>query len=719
MKKRQKSFVQAGVMNMLVAVVLMLNFCPVSFAVADEEKSKHEILQKKNPHEKYELKTIIVTSQKREENIQEVPASITALSEIQIEDAGIRDMEDLGFYTPNLYIGGAGNNAELSPVIRGMYNRMNPNPTVGLYVDDVAYSRHMAYDTDLSDIERIEVLKGPQGTLFGRNTEAGVIRIITKKPGDIWEGKASVTYGNYNTREFSAAARGPLVEDKLFFGISAKQYSSDGYFENTYLGTDDVEQRDDLSGRATLRWTPTPAWDIILNANAERCEDGFFAFAPIGEMTHEISLDYPGSLENDLNGQSLSVNYEGKVFNFTSITAHRDGDYSNTYDMDATPADNYRADYGQDHGQWSQEIRFASPKGAKVFKWLAGAYFLDEDFDVDLIYDYRQGYPSYGIPAYESATLTELDTTNYAFFGQATYTLWEKLGLTAGLRYEKDKKEFKGTTYNSPDVMGTGTIEVEKEKTLDVWLPKFAVDYRFTRDVMSYASVAKGYTAGSFNDLDSSVLGVSYDAEFSWNYEAGLKTAWLDNRVILNMSVFYIDWEDKQVFIHTGATSALFKNATEATSKGVEIEALVRPLPGLELVGGFGYIDAEYGKWESGEDYEGNKLEMAPEFNWNLAAQYRYALPGSSSLFCRLELQHVGDFYHDLENQRKEGACNLVNARVGYEKAFKDVDISLYLWAKNLFDEEYATGAFGSDTMGWFARAGDPQTFGVTLTCRF
>ena len=706
-------------MNLLVAVVLMLSVCLVSFAVADEEDSRQATIQNPNIDEKYKLETIIVTSQKREENIQDVPASITALSEIQIEDAGIQEMEDLGFYTPNLYIGKAGNNAELQPVIRGMYNRMNPNPTVGFYVDDVAYSRHMAFDADLSDIERIEVLKGPQGTLFGRNTEAGVIRIITKKPGNIWEGKASLTYGNYNTQEYSAVARGPLVDDTLFFGISAKQYFSDGYFENTCLGTDEVEDRDDLSGRATLRWTPTQAWDIILNANAKQSEGGFFAFAPIGEMTHDINLDYPGAIENDLYGQSLHVSFEGDRFNFTSITAHRDGDLSEEYDMDATSADNYRADYGQDHGQWSQEIRFASPKSAKVFKWLLGAYFLNEDFDVDLTYDYRQGYPSYGIPAYKSATLTELDTTNYAFFGQATYTLWEKLGLTAGLRYENDKKEFTGSKYNSPDVYGTGITEVEAEKTLEVWLPKFAVDYHFTQDVMGYASVARGYTAGSFNDLDDSVLGVPYDAEFSWNYETGLKTAWLDNRLILNLTAFYIEWEDKQVFIHTGATSALFKNATEATNKGFELEALVRPVPGLELVGAIGYTDAEYGQWESGEDYEGNKLEMAPDFSYNLAAQYRYILSDSATLFCRLELQHVGDFYHDLDNEVKESAYSLVNARVGYEGEFSRLNVSLYLWAKNLFDEEYATGAFGSDTMGWFARAGNPQTFGVTLTCRF
>lgn len=163
----------------------------------------------------------------------------------------------------------------------------------------------------------------------------------------------------------------------------------------------------------------------------------------------------------------------------------------------------------------------------------------------------------------------------------------------------------------------------------------------------------------------------------------------------------------------------IFTNATEATGKGFEIETLIRPVPGLEIVGGLGYIDAEYGRWESGGNYEGNKLEYSAEWNYNLAAQYRYALSGSGTLFTRVGLQGVGDFYHDLDNQRKQSAYSLVNARVGYEGEYNGLGVGLYLWAKNIFDEAYTTGAFGSDSLGWFARAGEPQTVGITLTCRF
>ena len=731
MEKGKKRFLPAGVVTAIFAVALILGFFSAPFAAAQEEKPKQETVQEEKARGEYELETITVTAQKREENIQEVPASITALSEIQIEDAGIKDIEDLVFYTPNLHMVKSGNHVEQQPIIRGMFNRMNPNPMVGVFVDGVAYSRHLAYDPDLCDIERIEVLKGPQGTLFGRNTEAGAINIITKKPGNIWEGKASAGYGNYDSQDYSATIRGPLVKDTLFFGISGKRYLSDGYFENDYLGTDDAEYRDDISGRAILRWTPTEAWDIILNANADRYEDGFGPWSPFEEPTHHVNLDYKGELENDLNGQSLSLDYEGGWFRFTSITAHRDVDFDLDYDMDCTQFDMMRNYYEQDHNQWSQEVRLASPKDSGSLKWLIGGYYLDEDFDVDCTYDYRQGFPAWGVPPYMATMKSKLHTENHAFFGQATYTLWEKLGLTAGLRYDHDKKEFNGTQFDTPDVMGAGVATVKTEKTFSEWLPKFAIDYRFTQDFMGYASISKGYTAGSFNELDPSVLGVPYDAEYSWNYEAGLKSGWLDNRLILNLAAFYIDWKDKQVFIHTGAVSNIFKNAAEATSMGFEIEALARPVRGLEIVAGFGYLDAKFDEFtepvydpmtgeKTGEkSYKDKKLALAPEYSYNLAVQYRYPLFNSNTLFSRLELQGVGDYYWEFDNEKKESSYEIVNAKLGYEGEYKGYGFDLYLWAKNIFDEKYSTSAWGSDQMGWFARAGDPQTFGVTLTWRF
>jgi len=698
---------------------------------AQEDHSNQETAQGKKAGEGYELETITVTAQKREENIQEVPLSVTALSEIPLEDAGIEDIMDLSYYVPNLFLVTSGNRNEPTPIIRGMYNFMSINPTVGMYVDGVSYSRHQAYDLDLVCIERIEVLKGPQGTLFGRNTEAGAINIVTKQPGDIWEGKVSAGYGNYSTRNYSFSVSGPLAQDKLSFGISGKRFLSDGYFENEYLGIDDVERRDDLSGRATLIWTPTDAWDITLRANATQYEGGMFSFTPLDSPSHTVSLDYDGDLTNDANSGSLTLNHEGSRFDFISITAFRDGDYAIKYDVDSSPYDLLRNYYAQNQDLASQEIRFASPENSGALKWLVGFYYLNEEFDVDNTFDYRQGYPEFGIPKYKTTMASQLNTENYAVFGQATYTFREKLGLTAGMRYENDQKEFKAVQHDEPDALGMGTITVENDDSLEIWLPKFTIDYRYTGDVMAYVSIAKGYTAGGFNNLDPSVLGVPYDAEFSWNYEAGVKTTWLDNKVNLNFAAFYIDWTDKQVFEATSVIGSLYTNAAEATIKGFEVEAQARLSRGLEVVGSFGYIDTEYGTYKEpiydpisgaqiGEaDYEGKQLIIAPEFNYNLAAQYRYPLSSSGTLFSRIELQGVGDYYYDKENTVKQSSYNLINARLGYEGEHKGYGFSLYLWAKNILDEEYTTAAFGSPGLGWNGRVGDPQTFGITLTARF
>jgi len=673
------------------------------------------------------LGTMIVTAQKEEENIQEVPVSVTALSDIQIEDAGIDSLEALGFYTPNLSASSSGNRTEPYIVMRGMYNRMSVNPMASLFVDGVAASRAMGFDIDLVDIERIEVLRGPQGTLFGRNTEAGAISIITKKPGNITEGKVSASFGNYNTQDYSFAASGPLIQDTLYFGISGRHYLTDGYFKNDTLGIN-VGDSDDTSGRATLRWTPNESWDIILRANVANYEtNSVYAYEPLESFNRHLNLDYPGGLKNDSNGQSLSIDYDGKLFKFTSITAHRAGEYTNKYDMDSSINDLYRHNYTQDQSQWSQELRFASPEDSGAFKWLIGAYYLDEDFDVDSIKGFQQGFPSWGIPPYEETMITELETKNHAFFGQANYTFWEKLGLTAGLRYEVDNRDFRGLLSNTPDIMGTGTSIIEDDTSLKTWLPKFAIDYKLTQDVMFYISTAKGYTAGGYNNLAASVLGLPYDEEYSWSYEAGVKTNWLENRLLLNFSAFNIDWQDKQVFVRTGPTSGVYKNAAEATIRGFEIEAQAMPIPGLEITGNLGYTDAKYDKFseavfdpitgvQTGEiDYAGKRLETSPKFNYNLALQYRHPISDSGNLMSRIELQGTSDLYWDLDNSVKQESYELVNLKLGYEED----RYSIYLWGKNIFDKTYASSAWGDSSTGWFGRAGVPQTFGVTFTARF
>lgn len=714
-----------GFVIVAFTVSLSLLSISVSAVMAQDEGKKGEAVQEEQALKSYELEGITVTAEKRKKNIQEIPASITALSEIQIEDAKIVDTEDLTYLIPNLFMIKSGNHGAggfLS--IRGITPTMAGAPTVGFYVDDIYYS---GFDIELFDLERIEVLKGPQGTLYGRNTEAGVINIITKKPGNQWEGKAAAGYGNYNSQNYNVSIGGPLVQDKLFFRVAGKYFLSDGYFDNTFLDNDDADDRDDLDGRALLRWLPTDSWDVMLSGEFQRYRDGNACFAPLDEVRrnpHDVNVDFEGSAEQDKNGQNLKVLHKGEWFTFTAISGLRHEKYEEENELDFSSADLMRLQMSKDTDIFSQEIRIASAKDSTPLEWLAGIYYFDEEEDSKVSFAMRQGIPPYGIPPFQNITDSTTDTKGYALFGQATYTLFEKLGLTAGLRYDHDKKKFEFDNYYDQDLSMFGMLSQSAKKDADfnAWLPKFAVDYKWTPRLMTYAGVARGYKSGGFNTV-STFAGEPFGPEYTWNYELGIKSSWLDKRLFVNLAGFYIDWTDQQV------EQALYpeyviKNAAESTSKGFEIEIIARPTTGLELTGGFGYTDAKFDNYTDdvldpttgakiGEvRYDGERVPNVPKYTYNLAAQYRF----TNGLFSRVELLGVGDFYYDSANTEKQGAYQFINARFGYETEHFDI----ILWAKNLFDEEYVTRAFEIASLGgYFGRAGDPRTFGIMLTARF
>ena len=721
-----------GIINRLVVTIMaaafLLNPYFITGAIAQEEKPKQETTQEEKAPGEHELETMTVTAPgKREENIQEVAASISALSDIQIEDAGIVSIHDMAFQMPNFNIVNNGWRHASTMIIRGIGVVDMLSSAAGFYVDDVSYSAGMAFDTELFDIERIEVLRGPQGTLYGRNTMGGIVNIITKKPGNLWEGKASVGYGGYDSQDYRAAIRGPLVKDKLFFGLSGVKAKRDGFGDNTYLGTE-PDDRDGLSGRGIVRWLPTDALDITLSMNAERIRDGIPPMAPIEKVRSDpgkVTYDYDGYNNMDSNGQSLRVVYDTPWFKLTSITARRDFDYDSDGDSDFSPANMvvYNCKFYQD--QWTQELRLQSLEDSGAMKWLVGAYYLKEDLDSDILGKFPEGYPAWGLPPFKDQQLNFMDTEGYAFFGQATYTLFEKLGLTAGLRYDRDKKEIDWRQSYDQDLSMWGMIPstLKADDEWDEWSPKVAIDYRWTPSLMSYISAAKGYRSGGFNYMTKDPAYISYDPEYSWNYELGLKSSWLDNRLMLNLAAFYIDWQDQQIRVSHSLAEQIFKNAGESHSQGFEVEMVARPVRGLELTAGVGYTDAKFDDYKDpiydpmtglkiGEEiHDDNRIPYVPKYTCNVAAQYRHA----SGVFGRIEMQRFDDFYHDAGNTQKEDAYQLVNARLGYEWEHFDI----YLWAKNVFDEEYVTYMADMGGGDWYGFPSDPRTFGVMLTGRF
>lgn len=704
-------------MPLLVGMIFLVLACFVLPVMAEEAVRELEKKEEgeKQAHKQYELETMTVTAEKREEDIQEVPVSISALSEIQIEDARIVSIIDLAANIPNLdIIPIGGSRFYTTTSIRGIGTTFIGDPAVGLYVDGVPYSDEHSYNIQLFDIERIEVLRGPQGVLYGKNTQGGVINIVTRKPGNKFMGKASVGIGNYKSREYRLGISCPIIEDRLFFGLAGVKMTRDGFVDNTFLNTN-PDDRNGIGGRAGLRWTPSDRLDVMLDLNMEENKDGSMIMTPMDQNDpFKVTWDFDGHEDTKFNGQSLRVAYEASMLMLTSITARREWTVDFLVDYDYSPADIMIGGMKKDNTQWSQEFRCQSLENGSALKWLTGAYYGHKDYYSELPYQYgADAGPWAGAKENQEADMLNKD---YALFGQTTYTFFDKLDLTAGLRYGYEEKEMKRSHYfDMGGVIVPVAPDMDRDGNWSEWAPKINVAYRPSNHLMAYVGAAKGYKSGGFSYPEDDPALVEFEPEVSWNYETGLKSSWLNNRLVANAALFYNDIDEMQVRRQTGVNTVTVVNAKKAVTKGFEVELMARPAQGFDLIAGFGYTDAEYDDFidpVNGIDYTGKKCLGVPKYNYNLTAQYRHL----TGFMGRLEWQGIEDRYFDEANTRKE-SYSLVNGRIGYETEHFDI----HLWAKNIFDEQYFHIGW-PDTGGgnlWTGSPGDPRTFGIMVTGRF
>ncbi len=655
-----------------------------------------------------ELETMTVTAQKREEDVQDVPISMSILSDMFITDAGIKDMKDLSFFTPNLYSQQVVNQNMM--IIRGISSHsVALNTPVGLFVDDIGYPLTFMQNPDLLDIERVEVLRGPQGTLYGRNTEAGAVNIITKQPDNEAMGKVFVEPAFYDTPDqevFSirtgGAVSGPIVKDTLFFGVSGQYENSDGYTENIYDNDDKAAKIDHLNGQAKLRWKPSDSLDITMVLNGYENNDGYgylrYIDGPAQSDRYKINWDGNNEWTDKNNGQALRIKYSGTAYNLVSITTRND--YSTDFINDGEFGPTVYPDqvFMFEDTVYSQELRFSSADETSPLTWIAGVYGFTEEVDAHAEY-------------FGFTYITNYECDGFAVFGQGTYTLFDRLHLTAGLRYDYQEYEGEQTLNSIAEPYGARFDHGE-------WLPKASVSYDINASAMAYATVARGMLAGGYDyGFASSSDTLVFKPEFSWNYETGLKTSWFDNKLTINAAVFYVEIEDKQVqeYLNGGPLRDI-TNAAKASSKGFELEMTARPVPGWQVFAGIGYADAQFEEWKSeqtsGEifDFEGKSLPHAPEYTFNAGVQYNHP----SGFFGRVDVTGLGDYYTDAKNTVKVDGYETVNLKFGFEGESFQVS----LWCKNVFDEAYLTTKsyyFGGHT----AQDGAPRIIGSTFIYRF
>jgi len=572
------------------------------------------------------IESIVVTAERREANLQTAPVAITAITADQVENLGLFSAQDIGKVVPNLQLLPVTANPSTFQVgFRGGVEQVSglivSEPVVGIYVDDVYRARLQGANLQLADIERIEVLRGPQGTLYGRNTFSGAIKIVTRTPSleNQWA-EAAVGYGSFNEVNVRASLGGGISES---VGGSLSVFYRDqehGWIFNRAQDRD-IGAEENLALRGKLVYDEGP-WNATLAVSYDRDDnDGYIPVAvqtdppgqiPFNRETRLTTNDYiprfgddpyvtefpqesVGETETFAVTLDLSRDFGGVTLR--SITGYVDLTDVFRWDLAAglnpapgvfTPAFDRRAD--AEASQITQELQAQGNSLDGRLDWIFGLFYFAESGDQTLVDE----IPLFGLPMLDP-TILDIDTDSWAVFGQATYAATDRLSFTLGGRFSQDNKKFNGSIqdFASP----TLRTDVELDETFSSFTPKFGVEFDVSDDIFTYASVARGFKAGGFNGLavlNPLVLSTAYGPQNVWTYEVGLKSEWFDNRVRANVAGFINDISDIQQTAQIGAGSFAIQNVGDATVKGIELELTAQPVDPLTLFANVGWMDGDY-----------------------------------------------------------------------------------------------------------------------------
>ena len=666
------------------------------------------------------LETITVTANKVEEDINDVPQSITVIDDEVLKEKGIENIPDVINEIPNMiFRSGVDESVNFRGLNKSYFTSNNP---VVIYIDGVPYSNSTGFDASLVNVERIEVLRGPQGTLYGKDAIGAVIKIVTKEPGNEWHGNIGTEYGSYNDIQGSFNVNGPLIQDKLYLGLNGRYQQDDGWITNDYTNNDEANKSNSHNLGAILLYKPTDRFSAKLTLSGDSYEDyGYAGYAlPGGTDVREfnrddaehISVDQDTHYKTDSLVQSAHLKYEFDSVTLTSTTTHRnledelvgDRDYMADTAFDGLVSFNH-----SDTETWTEELRLSSNNTEGV-RWVAGAYFDTEDVEKG---PYGVQLPRSGSD-YEMNFESETESETLALFGQTMIPLGESFELTLGARYQRIDKEMDLDAYYSLVGVSSDPIySLHADETWDTFLPKAALSYRVNDNWTVYGSVAQGYMPGGFNHatMSGSVEDNTFDPQQSTNYEIGVKGKW--NRGRLAVAIFYMDIEDIH-FLKYENGMWVTGNADSAHSLGAELEMTYFLTDSIELTAAIGVIDAEYDDYDTGTAvFDGESIENTPSHTARIGAAYYHP----NGFYARGDVTSIGEVpYYDSPNLefREVDDYTVADVRVGYR--FKGYDI--YAYCNNLTDEEYIT-YFNSSPVKSVATYGDPRTFGIGVRYSF
>ena len=714
----------------------ILNVSHSGFAEANEKISISGQSQNEEIvlHPEYkQLSELTVTAQKREELVQQLPLSITSLSAKAVKDFHVWNVNDLTALSPNLYTGDPGDKRNVTS-IRGIVTT-SYDPAVATYIDGVNQFGLDTYISQLYDIQRIEILRGPQGTLYGRNAMGGVINIITKKPENKTTAFAEASVAGYGKVRITAGVRTALIKDKLFFGAAGLYEKMNGFYTNEFDNSD-YDKQHSISGNYYLKYFINPKWDMNLNFKNVSNRN----YGPFPLVVGDDALKNPYKLtqnaktemfDNTLNG-SLSISHSGNSLNFNSQTSYQSNYryYNKPIDADFSQLDGITIinNYGKDWNHvnvFTEELKFSSPAGTNSsLKWTAGTYFFNQNSPVKQATHFGKDAQMLGSPDidYSLINTTQSKNTGIAFFGQGTYDVTSKIAVTAGLRYDYEHQHQNILGEYQKDSTPSPAFDFQPDTSASANFsavsPKLSVDFHFTQNNSFYLTYSKGFRTGGLTPLSSDPSQpplFRFKPEISNNIELGSKNTFFDQKLLLNATIFYSIISDVQVptLILPDAVT-ITKNTGKLTSKGAEVEINALPFKGIHVSYNFGYTDAVYNSLNlsqnnTSENLKGKHQIFTPDVTSMLAVQYTIAVGSkkNTELFVRGEWKYLGKQYFDLANTIEQKAYSLFNSSIGINWK----NWSLSLWGRNLSDKKYILYAYDFGGI----HLGEPQLLGATF----
>jgi iron complex outermembrane recepter protein len=681
------------------------------------------------------IEEIIVSARKRDERLQDVPLSVAVLSGAQLESAQVTSVRDLNAIAPSLVALGSGSGSnDTILAIRGIgNNNATSTPRVGMIIDDVPIATQLSVNgSGLFDVDQVEVLRGPQTSLYGLNAEGGLIVIKTRKPGDEVQGRISLGLTNDGEQRASLSASGPVIADKLAIGFGVQFEKKDGFIFNPIINRD-MDRSRRISGRVRVIFTPTEniEFDFIYSKHHSSADFGV-AYIPLEREPYNetfgvnvgrfgVAADTPGFSTSNADEVSFKMSFDLGAADLISVTAYRNFSQNPAFDPDQTP-EPFVGPFtlGQsivEQSAFTQEVRLAS-KGDAPFVWTAGLFYFQRGDDRAINLGLADGT---FVPFRDEVTTK---SKSYSAFAQGTYKFSDQFSFTLGGRYERVTEKSV-----SVDILDGFVDPVEKSAPIthrykgNFFSYRAEADYKPVDDVMVYASIARAWLPGgtSFDkvDPDPEVYNPEFEtfsAERSWNYEIGAKTQLLDRRITLNMAAYLTDISQYQELVRIDAITGEVSNAEKVRAKGFEVELNARILPTLTITGGIGYNDIRYRDFVDAEgDKSGNRVPIIPKYSASASITWEPI----TNLSISGDWQSAGTFYEQNDALNDFGLLkgyNVFNASIGYD----DGRFSAQAFVNNIANKRYITYAntLGSDLF-FFGTPGQARQFGLTLGYKF